>query len=200
MIRVLILAILLLPGLARAQDMPEHFPSLFDVAGVAADDVLNVRAEPAASAEKVGELAFDARHVEVIRLAGGWGLVNSGERSGWVSMRFLQPQEGGDYALSRFMTCFGTEPFWNLEITQGDMARFSAPGQGTAHYTVGLLQRSSNRTDRFVLLGGRLVAIISRAACNDGMSDRDYGLTVDLLPDVEQGLPLLSGCCSLTGN
>ncbi|MDQ2090371.1 SH3 domain-containing protein [Marimonas arenosa] len=194
--RTLALLLLLLPGLARAQE----FPALFDVTGVASNDVLNVRAEPNASAEKIGALAFDATDVEVIRRAGGWGLVNSGERSGWVSMRFLAAQQGGDYALSRLLTCFGTEPFWNLEITQGDLARFSAPNQGVAHYTVGLLQRSVNRTDRFVLLGGRLVAVISRTSCNDGMSDRNYGLAIDLLPDVETGAALYSGCCSLTGN
>jgi hypothetical protein len=32
------------------------------------------------------------------------------------------------------------------------------------------------------------------------MSDRSYGLSVDLLPDAESGGAFFSGCCSLTGN
>lgn len=194
---VLLLVLFFLPPLAA---MAEDYPALFDVSGVAADDVLNIRAQPSASSEIIGTLAPDARNVEVIRASGGWGMVNAGERSGWVSMRFLEAQPGGDYALSRMMTCFGTEPFWNLDITQGELAHFSLPGGGTSHYTVGLLQRSSNRTDRFALFGGSLVAAIARASCSDGMSDRAYGLSVDLFPDTEGGKGFYSGCCSLTGN
>ena len=37
-----------------------HGPDFFAVIGVAADDVLNIRALPSASAEKVGELPHDA--------------------------------------------------------------------------------------------------------------------------------------------
>lgn len=196
MIRALAVVLFLLPAAALAQT----FPALYDVTGVAADDVLNIRAAPDAATENLGELAPDAKAVEVIEAAGDWGQVNTGEASGWVAMRFLTPQTGGDYALSRSMTCLGTEPFWTLDVTQGELARFAAPNWGISHYTVGLLQRSANRTDRFVLRGGSLVAVIARNACSDGMSERAYGLSVDLLPDAESGSALFSGCCSLTGN
>ena len=196
MIRALALLLLLTPAALPAQDLP----ALYDVTGVAVNDVLNIRAEPRADAARLGDLPPDAANVEVIQTADGWGLVNAGEGAGWVAMRFLAPQAGGDYALSRSLSCFGTEPFWSLDFTQGELARFSSPAWGISHYTVGLLQRSANRTDRYLLQGGTLVAVIGRTACNDGMSDRRFGLSVDLLPDVEGDAGLYSGCCSLTGN
>jgi uncharacterized membrane protein len=187
---------LLLPGLASAQS----WPALHDVTGVAAGDVLNIRAEPRAAAERVGALAHDARAVEVVQVRGGWGLVNSGEGAGWVSMRYLAPRVSGDHALTRHITCFGTEPFWSLDITQGQTLRLSSPGDGDRTFPAGLLQPSANRSDRFVLRGGQLTAVIAHGACTDGMSDRQFGLTIDMLPDDGDDTRLLSGCCSLTGN
>ncbi|WP_137700988.1 COG3650 family protein [Marimonas lutisalis] len=194
MIRTLFCLLFLLPVSALAQT----YPALHDVTGVAANDVLNIRAEPSGSAGKIGALAHNATNVEVIRTSGSWGLVTAGERSGWVSMRYLARQPDGDYALTRTLACYGTEPFWNLSITQGTRATFTAMGGDPVQIPVGLLQRSANRTDRFVLRGGAMTAIIARAACSDGMSDREFGLTIDLLSDARG--TLYSGCCSLTGN
>ncbi|MGB3280174.1 MAG: peptide-binding protein, partial [Pseudorhodobacter sp.] len=49
-------------GLARA----ETLPALFDVTGVAADDVLNLRAAPDGVAEILGALGPSAKDVEVV--------------------------------------------------------------------------------------------------------------------------------------
>ena len=192
MIRLLALLIWLLPGIALAQG----YPALFDVTGVASGDTLNIRAAPQASAEKIGEFGPNARDIEVIREEGGWGLVNSGERSGWASMRYLARQEGGDYALARHLICFGTEPFWSLDIVQGAMATLSSPDGAGASWNVGLVQGSANRTDRFAISGSGaqpLIAIVSAQSCNDGMSDREFGLAIDMM----RGGDLYSGCCSL---
>lgn len=197
MIRALTLLLMLsLPGLAAAQS----WPALHDVAGVSAGDVLNIRAAPRAGADKIGELAHDARDVEVIRAEAGWGLVNTGEGAGWVSLRYLAPAAAGDYALSRHLACAGTEPFWALAITQGHALRLSSPGEDDRTYPAGYLNPSANRSDRYLLRGGPLVAVIARGACTDGMSDRQFGLTIDMLPDDGDDTRLLSGCCSLTGN
>jgi hypothetical protein len=127
--RRLLAALLLLATPAAAQDA---LPILADVTGVAADDVLNVRAAPNAGAEIVGTLAPDMRGVEVAGLdpSGGWGLVNSGERAGWAAMRFLAPRadvwRAG--ALPEGLTCFGTEPFWSLRPGGGRLVLATPEG------------------------------------------------------------------------
>lgn len=58
----------------------DAWPALYDVSGVASDDVLNIRAEPSADAPIIGTLAHDATNVEIIRDGeNGWGLVNTDE-------------------------------------------------------------------------------------------------------------------------
>lgn len=199
-----ILAVVALIGFAPAIARSSDLPALFDVTGVAADDVLNVRAAPEAGADKIGALSHDARDVEVIRAEDGWGQINLGEQAGWVSLRFLARQEGGDYALTREFSCFGTEPFWTLAVTQGVSARLSTPSGLPLDFSAGLLQSATGRTDRYFLQGVQpnaepgFAAVVRRAACDDGMSDRAFGLDVDLLLDMPGGAVMLSGCCSLT--
>ncbi len=190
MMRALLLFLLIAvgPGAAVAQ-------SLHDVTGVSADDVLNVRSAPTIRSNKIGSLAADAQDIEVTAMDNGWGRINLGETAGWVSLRFLAQQPAGDYALAQTLQCFGTEPFWNLSLTQGQTARFEALGLEAGEQAVGLLQASANRPDRFWLQGSNgAIAVIRRAECNDGMSDRLFALEIDLhLPsDV-----FVSGCCSI---
>ncbi len=116
------LVLALLSGSAAAQEMP----SLHDVTGVAADDVLNVRSGPDAGSARIGALAPGATGVEVIELSGtGWGRVNVDEGSGWVSLRYLARQPDQPPVPDR-LTCFGTEPFWSL-ARDGDAARYVTP-------------------------------------------------------------------------
>lgn len=65
----LALILWLAAGPAAAQDLP----AVYDVAGVAADDVLNVRAEPSAEAPVLRTLAPDAGGIEVVALSGPAG-------------------------------------------------------------------------------------------------------------------------------
>lgn len=184
----------------------QELPALFRVTGVAADDVLNVRAEPGAGAEKIGALAPGAAGIEVVELGpeGRWARVNVDERSGWVAMRYLAAEGGAAWTtMERPLRCFGTEPFWALDIGAGAAeARYSAldgsdralgpgeawPGPVFGAATVGL---------QFAGQSG--FATIRAEACDDGMSDRAYGLSILLfLRDRGEGAAGgLSGCCTL---
>lgn len=171
-------------------------PALFDVTGVAADDVLNVRADPSAGSEVIGTLAPDAVGVEVVDLTfgGDWGRVNVNEISGWVSMRYMQqqPEADGVWMTPRF-TCSGTEPFWSLTVEQGVGARFQIMGEAEQALPAGLLRPGAGVIDRFALPLGHNLAILRQMQCHDGMSDRAYGLDVGLMLNGS----LYAGCCTL---
>ncbi|WP_371060799.1 COG3650 family protein [Rhodosalinus sp. 5P4] len=189
---------------AAAQDGP--LPALYDVRGVAPDDVLNVRAAPSADAARIGALAPGARGVEVTAIdsAAGWGRVNAGEQAGWVSMRFLarQPRQGGN-ALPVPMRCFGTEPFWSLSVAE-DGLRLEGPGVPRA-VTASLSERTraAGRPDAYGFVGwgaggGQAIhGTVRRARCSDGMSDRLFGLSADLLVQDGGALRQYAGCCTL---
>ncbi|AAV93372.1 SH3 domain-containing protein [Ruegeria pomeroyi] len=174
-------------------------PALFDVTGVAADDVLNVREDPSAGSEVIGTLAPDAVGVEVVDLTfgGDWGRVNVNETSGWVSMRYMQqqPESDGVWMTPRF-TCSGTEPFWSLTVEQGVGARFQIMGEAEQALPAGLLRPGAGLIDRFALPLGHNLAILRQMQCHDGMSDRAYGLDVGLMLNGS----LYAGCCTLLPN
>ncbi|KIT15098.1 COG3650 family protein [Jannaschia aquimarina] len=178
----------------------QQFPALYDVVGVRADDVLNVRQGPAADRPILGTLGPDATDVEVVGTSpdGRWALVNIGERAGWASLTFLRRQDGIGW--TGFRNCFGTEPFWRLE-TDGESARLSVPEETLLD---GLFthngRTSENLIDRRVDVAvdesGQMTAFIRREACGDGMSDRQYGLSITL-HYIGTDSRVLSGCCSL---
>ena len=190
----------------------DAWPALYDVEGVAADDVLNIRSAPDAGAPKIGTIQHDADNIEVIatNVAGTWGLVNTGEGSGWVSLAFLTRQSGQRAGLvPDVRQCFGTEPFWNIKIDP-PRAAFSSQDAESRDGVISGLYRSRNRRDRFVFAGAffpddfgvlDMELILRTEACSDGMSDRAYGISADLFmsgstnPDAHQ---LLSGCCSIS--
>ncbi|WP_298437581.1 SH3 domain-containing protein [uncultured Jannaschia sp.] len=195
-----IAAIWLLLAAGPAAATQDAWPALFDVAGVASDDVLNIRAAPRADAPILGTLAPDATGVEVVAPNGRetWGQVNVDEGTGWVSLRFLARQPGQwQGAFPPLASCFGTEPFWTVRV-DGDTARWSTPEgeiEGLVTARAGSLSRRDRHGLRVVLAdGSRIDGIISWRACNDGMSDRGYGLGFDAL----RGENVLSGCCALS--
>lgn len=176
------------------------YPVLSDVSGVTSDDVLNVRATPDSDAPIVGTLAFDQTNVEVVDTdpTERWGLVNVGETSGWTSLRYLEPHpDSGDYALAQHIQCFGTEPFWTLDLVQGQQATYSSMSRPSQTSGAGTLSVSTNRTDRYITgLGQDALLVVSRMACNDGMSDRQFGLEANLVT-LSPGVNLQTGCCTL---
>lgn len=195
MIRLAVALLWLLPAALRA----EVYPAPHDVTGVAADDVLNIRALPDAGSAVIGTLAPDATGVEVLYETEGWGLVNTGEGNGFVAMRFLSRAEGPDWnALETPLTCLGTEPFWSLRIdpAKGE-TRLQTPvdeAPRIAPITASWPALPWSQTAALTLPEG--IAVLAPAACSDGMSDQAYGIAADLFltgPDPAR----LSGCCRL---
>jgi len=192
----LIFAILCLPTLLWAED----FPALYDITDVASDDVLNLRAEASASSDTIGAIAHNSRNIEVIATNGNWGQINSGEGIGWVSLRYMARQEPNpDYALAQRISCYGTEPFWGTEFVQGQNVQFTSPEGGYDHPGAGLMVPASGVPDLWAMAFGDSVATIRREICSDGMSDRQFGLSVALYHNHDGEIALLSGCCSITG-
>ena len=197
LMRVAALLAALVAGPAAATQ--DAWPALHDVSGVAPDDVLNVRAAPSATAEIVGALAPDAAGVEVVRPSEDerWGLVNVGERSGWVSLDFLDRHPGQFYgARPRIASCFGTEPFWTLDFDEPGRVLMTTPDRPATAGTELGWSIGVNRYDRYAVLiafGGLQVGAIRLERCGDGMSDREYGIGFDLM----DGEHVLSGCCTL---
>ena len=179
------------------------FPALYKVYGVAEGDVLNVRQEPNAQAPIIGALTPDARNVEVVRAnpAGTWGLVNTGERSGWVSLRYMRLQyRGSTLDFRNVRSCFGTEPFWRILFKDRTNGVFDSPKETfnlglsppaatvDPNYDGAIMGQSSN--------GQILVVLIDRRACGDGMSDRSYGFHTDVLISGTK-TDRLTGCCTI---
>lgn len=157
----------------------------------------------------IAELAFNARDTEVVDVTedARWGLVNAMETSGWVAMRYLMPAPGDHWSHpGAKLSCGGTEPFWDLAInnvTEGQ-AIFSALAlDGTHAYSIAWQSGQTARPDLAIGLGGsgangRFSAVIRREACHDGMSDRNFGLDIDLFLHDGNEASGFEGCCSVT--
>ena len=203
--RRLALVLALLAGPVWATQ--DQWPALHDVTGVAADDVLNIRAAPSAAADIVGTLAPDATGIEVIRPDDrhGWGLVNTGEGTGWVSLSYLRMQPGQWLGNTpQIKSCAGTEPFWSLSVDATGAVRYETPDADQGGAVIQTVA-SENRRDRHALAmrfdGGRwgdAVGVMRLERCGDGMSDREYGIAIDLLLGAATEERMVSGCCSLS--
>jgi uncharacterized membrane protein len=182
----------------------QPLPQLHAVTGVGAGDVLNVREAPAAGAPVVGTLAADARGVEVTALdpSGAWARVNAGERAGWAALRYLAPDGLGwtPGILPPALACHGTEPFWGF-TPAGDQAIYDTPDAGPRGLALVAHDTGLDADPRRLLEASApdldLIAAITPADCNDGMSDRAFGLEILLLVREPAMTRLLSGCCSI---
>ena len=190
------------------------WPALHDVIGVDEGDVLNVRSEPDIEAEILDTLSADTTDIEVIRPNDDltWGLVNIGERTGWVSLTYLaRPTKESATAFPDIRQCFGTEPFWSLSYEQPAI-RLSMPDVPPAEGFISGLFSSRSQSDRYFYRGSMISPdagpievdlSIRLRACSDGMSDRAFGIEVDMLVsdnDTEDGFRqpgLYSGCCTI---
>lgn len=199
------LAMMLAPVAGWAQTGTPDPAMRYRVIDVAADDQLQVRERPGVEAGVLGALAPHADNLVItgsVMDVGGsqwWEIVFvEGYLSrGWVNGRFLAAVDGeerdGDYPL----LCAGTEPFWSLEIGNGQ-ATYSDPELERLAMSASPWRMASGMTGRFAVqleheaqLG---YAGIWReaAACSDGMSDTRYPFgTILIRPDGE----VLGGCC-----
>ncbi|WP_157022772.1 SH3 domain-containing protein [Parasedimentitalea huanghaiensis] len=196
---------LLLACISALSASAQELPALHNVTGVASNDVLNIRSTPNASSTIIGFLGPDQNWVEVIRSdsSGKWGLVNTNETSGWVSLRYMvRVQAGSSLDLEQKLSCSGTEPFWSSSL-DGTRAFLDINGEITDYFLVAH-NRVENRNHKAGFSArssadprNTLAGIISAQSCSDGMSDREYGVSVDLL--IQQGIDFktITGCCSL---
>jgi heat shock protein HslJ len=92
------------------------------------------------------------------------------------------------------LVCFGTEPFWNVDLTEPGRARYSRP-QGAPAVFRGAERAGSIPGERHWRGRGRagdLVVFITEGVCSDGMSDATHRATARVsLPDGT----FLKGCC-----
>ncbi|MXQ08302.1 SH3 domain-containing protein [Alphaproteobacteria bacterium GH1-50] len=213
MIRAVLAIVLLLAGPVHATQ--DAFPGLYDVTGVASDDVLNIRSGPGASHAIIGSLPPDATDIEVIAPDDRhrWAKINFREGTGWVSMDYLVPHPG---QVSGFVPdirhCFGTEPFWSLTYDQPRIT-LSMPDIEPRDGLISGYHGSLSRRDRFAFTGSffptaagdrEIQLFVRQEICTDGMSDREYGIAADVLikrPTAggdHSGTGFYAGCCSLT--
>lgn len=193
----------LLPLAASAQNHP--LPALYSVTNVAPDDVLNIRELPQASAEIVGSFTPDQAGIEVVALSNDskWGQVNVDERAGWVSLRYLARDPGQGWGHMPWpLDCYGTEPFWGLFTDGENELVLQHMDEHTSRFLITMTTGVTGRSDRFWIRGedghGEALLTVRRQECYDGMSDRAYGLELDVLIDHTDGPYALSGCCSIT--
>lgn len=198
MFRSALALMLALSGPALAT--PEYIlPTLFDVSGVAADDVLNIRAMPDASAPVIGTLPPDARQIEVVEERRGWARVNTAEGTGWVSARYLAYRSDvwQPGALPAAFRCLGTEPFWDATLEGADLVLRSPEDQaGDRRPVQAVLDTGLFRDPARVVVARDMTLFSQPRICSDGMSDRLFGLSATLV--VHGASPrLLSGCCTI---
>lgn len=204
MIRHLAALALVIAGLAPAA--AQDLPALYDVTGVGAGDVLNVREHPRATSTQIGSLTPGATGVEVTALSdsGDWGRVNTAERAGWVAMSYLAAT-AAPAAESYFdgpLVCYGTEPFWRLDSAPDGTITHNSPDADPLVLirTATALSQNRARASQFVEAvaeGASLTGVLRVAECSDGMSDRLYGLSLDMALTTGEDRVFVSGCCTL---
>ncbi len=193
-----------LPLQAAETDLPapdalQHYI----VTDVATGDVLNVRAQPDASAEIITTLPHDARNVIIAgtRNESGkaiWWQVITPKGTGWVNARYLAPDGQTDSSFP--VRCMGTEPFWNVTIANGK-AQFSTP-ESQSEWTAGQMEWARGAVNAFIIrlkkndAPGQVTAFRAQNACSDGMSDTGFPFHGVLTgPDGT----VYSGCCQRGG-
>ncbi|MCF3974398.1 SH3 domain-containing protein [Paracoccus salsus] len=191
------LVVMMLAGPAHATQ-EYMLPTLFDVAGVASDDVLNIRQRPDARAPIIGRLAADATGIEVVDQTSGWGRVNTGETSGWVSLRYLayRTDVWREGALPGGFRCFGTEPFWDVRLQDGDLVLSGVEIAEQRHTATAVLGTGVFRDPTRAVVADAVTLVSTPQLCSDGMSERQFGLRATLIRH-GKAPQLMSGCCAI---
>jgi uncharacterized protein YraI len=100
-------------------------PDYYAVTGVAAGDVLNIRAEPSPTGAKIGEIPHDGRGVQNLGCQGGptfaeWQKMNAAERQKAGRQRWCRIRYRGleGWAAGRFLTEDSGAPPGSLDDTR----------------------------------------------------------------------------------
>lgn len=186
-------------------DAPKvHAQETYDVANVGADDLLNIRAEPHATAEKIGSLRFDATSIIAtgeVRQVGRstWREIAVDGLTGWVNAAYLVPAGRRVTLFREPLTCSGTEPFWALQLngTRGDFDSLAEGKSVIAFQTsrpahgvpIVWSFRGATEPDQ-----SPVFALLEETnQCSDGMSDLVYKYSIRI--DIKDG-PFYAGCCN----
>ncbi|WOF74243.1 hypothetical protein QMT40_001890 [Parvibaculaceae bacterium PLY_AMNH_Bact1] len=176
----------------------------YDVINVAANDQLNIRAEPSATAEITGTLSFDAKAIKTTGVArqigrATWVEIILEGRKGWVNAAFVTPTRSPSSLFREPLVCSGTEPFWALQLdnTRGDFDSL-AEGKSVIDFQT---SRSAHGVPIIWSLKGTngpahspVFALLEETnQCSDGMSDLTYRYSIRI--DIEDG-PFYAGCCN----
>lgn len=198
MIVRVVICLLVFATATQAQQLAERFA----VKGVAADDMLNVRAGPSASSVVIGSLPPLTPNVEVMGTQSNWAKIPFGETNGWVSMRYLAPNPAPANEIPRPLQCAGTEPFWDI--------RFGPRGEeynelaSSERRDLTVVRELVAETGYFIEIKDGLMVqrflTITAAQCSDGMSDRRYSMSATLFIQTPNGNTVQSGCCTLQIN
>ena len=109
-------------------------------------------------------------------------------------------QTAASMAREQPLICFGSEPFWRLDLTETGKARFSTPDSPAVDYlgaanTLVHRKESVWRGRATVPDGGELVAFLREGACSDQMSDTVHPYSVNVsLPEGRH----YAGCCRVS--
>lgn len=180
-----------------------RLPAVYAVTGVASNDTLNVRASPDAGSADIGDL-YPGQLVEITALDQNnrWARIIWGEGNGWISTRFLVPASVVSDSFSGMplaMNCSGTEPFWSADIMPSGNLAFSTMGGMSISEPIESTTRSANTGEyAYAFSTSSFTVVLRREACSDGMSDRDYGWSLDMVDHRDGRLRLGSGCCAMT--
>ena len=191
-----------------AQDEYRRFPRYYEVSGISPGDALNVRAGPSTQFRDIGNLRPDGSPVEILSYSEDvkWGRLVWGEGNGWVFLDFLKPifpEKLSGVEVPIGLMCSGTEPFWDFTIASAAEVQFNMLFSDTvasAAIDAAVVADSRPTTPVAVIASSEqaeLMAILDRQQCTDGMTDREYGWSVDLLVTQQNSPRFLTGCCTL---
>ena len=181
-------------------------PTYFRFTGVAVDDTLNVRSEPSAKGEDIGDIAPDATGIEVTTLdeSGDWGRIVWEDGDGWIATRFLEVQAVDmipGTALPQGLLCGGTEPFWSMRLSGGGATFSDFEGEPMALGMAGAVTPEARGPFPVVVSHGSATAaamsVIEPMDCSDGMSDRTFPWRILFLLRTADGQRYVDGCCQL---
>ncbi|WP_179957543.1 SH3 domain-containing protein [Exilibacterium tricleocarpae] len=171
------------------------------VANVAEDDALNLRAAARGQANVVYRIPYDGANLLKITEQGDWTKVSYRGMQGWVYSKYVRTAQ--HQALSNNfggeLFCLGTEPHWNLK-TRAHVAEFKKLSDKSEWVLNDIIRRGVNQTNlwmgSFTDTAGAATAIAAvfhrTENCSDGMSDENYPLSITVIDHQTQ---LLSGCC-----
>lgn len=112
-------------------------------------------------------------------------------------------QENNDFKDGYDFTCFGTEPFWNVKISEGRDISFDIMGN-QMKFTTGAPEYTEIAKDEFSYSASSdkysIKVTVKKSECGDGMSDNiyPYSVSADVTDKASGKLTVFNGCGQFT--